>query len=388
MLNIARTELSLSRPGKSLRGLGLGATTSRICMIADVLSWSVQQNIPLQDTLKSLPFCKRADSRLFGLFVGLAWLLSPFFLFVPLPWLKDVAWSYRIRRLINGLDKGEKLSHLLRRHFLRCFPDFYILGIQKAETENRLDVALPILADQLNYPCDVARERKAELFFVLSKIFHSALLLLFLTMIIVPRFQVIFHDLCGSSALLPFEQLSHVAGILAEILAFMVFVILILPGLGRAGEFLLTHMPFLGADLKRFALGDVARSMAAFLRQGDDVITAAEWSLKANPSHWVRKRLAVCIAQMKQGIRWEQAWIAMDIGRPLDKWVIANAAYRDDPVSGFEILSEWLQQETELSTRRIERWLDPVCTLMMALVVGAVAYFVFSTLIGIMYGLM
>jgi len=391
MFSIAGTDLSLSAQDDSFQGLGLNAETSRTCMIADVLSWGVQHKLQLQESLKSLPFYRCVDRPRFKLLVCLGWLLGPFTFMLPLPWLIDVSWSYRVRRFIRGLDKGEKLSCLLRKHFRRNFPEFYLLGVEKAEMENRLETALPVLAYQLNYPCNVARERKVEIFFILKKILITVIMILFIVTNIAPKFQAIFQDLCGSGQSMPFMKITAVLGPLAQIALFAVFtvvLILLLPSFGKVGECVIMRLPVLSRDMKRFVLADLARSMAAFLKQGDDIVTAAEWSLKATRSMWMKQRLEKCIQQIKNGISWDKAWQSMDIGRPLDQWVISNAALREDPASGFQLLAEWLQQETELSARRVERWADPICTLVIALIVGSIAYSVFSALIGVAASLM
>lgn len=388
MFSIARTDLTLSLPTASFQGMGLRSRMSRVCMIADTLSWAVRHNIPLQQALPSLPFCRRLDVPLFGALVVLGWMFGPFLLMLPFPWLMDLSWSSRIGRLIKDIDKGEKLSVSLRKNFRRKFPKFYLLGVEKAESENRLDTALPILAHQLNYPCSVARERKIELFFVLKKFFVTVLMITFITTNVAPKFHEIFQELCGTVPPAGFMPLAAIMGALARIAIWAVVLILVLPRLGSLGEVVLLRLPVFGSDLKRFILGDLARSMAAFVRQGDDVVSAAEWSLKATRSHWMKKRLGKFISSVRDGARWEKAWLDMKVGRSLDQWVIANAALREDPASGFELLAAWLHQETELSTKRLERWVDPISTLAIALLVGTLCYYVFSALIAVIHGLL
>ena len=378
----------LSAPTESSRGLGLRRNASRACMLADTLSWAVRRGIPVKKALLTVPFYRNPRHCPTPVLRGLLWLLSPCLLFLPVPWLLDIRWSIRLERVGRDLDAGYSLSDAFHRRLRRRFPRFYLVGMARAEAEGRLETALPVLAYQLNYPCEVADARRRELFFVLAKLIWVAAFVGFISTTLVPRVESIvgsYPDIRHAARFpLPLGLFSSVLGNAIWILFLFLFVV---PRLGVVGEYILLYLPVVGRDLRRFAVGDAVRGMAAFVRQGDDIATAAEWSVHAAGSHWMRRRLKRFVRDVRNGVRWDEAWIRMNVGKPIDRWVIRNAAAREDPASGFELLAEWLHQETEMSTRRIQQFIDPIFTLGVAAIVGVVCVYTFSSLIQILYSL-
>jgi type II secretory pathway component PulF len=373
------------------RGMELAGNQAFAGMFADTLSWAVRRGIPLHEALKTLPFYKRmpvsASASVFVLSLIFRRRVIRF-LGHYMPSLFALSWSARIRLLTKALNKGENLGPSLQRYFKSLLPDFYILGVTKAEAQRRLDIALPLLADQLNYPAGLSIKLQQEVTLVLTKIISSAGILIFLCMTIVPKFAMIFSDLSGASPAfaLPFDL--HTIAVALQWLGILVVILLVLPKLGAGGEYMLLRIPIAGTIMKRVRLADAARSMAAFTGLGCDITVAAEWSTEAARSHWIKGRLAVFLQKVRSGARWEDAWCSMEIDSPLDQWVIRSAASREDPVSGFELLAEWLHQDLYASVCRLERWIDPLTTIVTAILVGSIAYWMFSNLINIMYSLM
>jgi type II secretory pathway component PulF len=385
MLGFAGSDVCLTPMPAEARGIGLNRDVSRACMVADALAWAVRKSIPLPDALRTLPFYKRVltpSGR-----AGTAWrvmrnVLLPF---NPFFWLMNIRWSWNLGLVIRDIEKGELLSSALERNCAGYFPGFYFMGIAKAEAENRLETALPVSARQLSYPASVASERKMEITFIAWKLVTVGYIVSFMIAAIAPRFSMIFSDLVEQE--LPyqgsFEQLVMHASVLVKGILLISLSILILAKSRGFGEYVLMAIPVVGRERRLFLVSDVARSMTSFLRQGEDVVAAAEWSIRSTRSNWMRKRLECFLESMRSGTRWDDAWIQIKVGTPLDDWLIKNSALRQDPASGFELMSQWAHQEVEFMTRRIERWADPVFTIVIALIVGAMAYSVFSTLISI-----
>jgi len=372
-------ELMLSTPADSYTGIGLNRDTSRACMVADTLAWAVSHAIPIPEALKSLPFYKNIPSPSQRWRARLTTLRDLFIPFHPLFWLVNIRWSWNLRLVIQDLEKGEPLSAALERNLRRYFPGFYLMGIAKAESDRHLDTALPVLARQLNFPASVASERKMEFAFAAWKTLIAVQILFFIIVMVVPKFDMIFEDLLGSAPPV-MGPTAVVTGSILKISIFVLVTIFILSRIEGIGEYVLLHIPFVRQERKRFILCDLARSMAVFIRQGEDLLAAAEWSMKSTRSHWLRKRLDVFIASLRNGEDWVEAWANMKLGRALDEWLIRNAAVRQDPASGFELLAQWLHQEIEFTTRRLEKWIDPCYTLAIALIVGNIAYHVVLSL--------
>ena len=382
MLDYTGSDLALSSASESTTGLGLSRDVSRSCMVADTLAWAVAHGIPIPEALATVPFYVRLPSR--RLRHGLTRLRDSLVPFRPFAWFANTRWSWNLGLVIQDLGKGDPLSAALERHLGRDLPGFYLMAVAKAERDQRLDTALPVLARQLNFPAAVASERKIEFFFAAWKIFIALNVLLFISVTVIPKFGYILEDLEGTTPAL-LAPVAAMAGLVLKVAIFTLVCVWILSKLEGIGEYVLLHVPWLGREWKRFILTDLARSMAVFLRQGDDVLTAAEWSIKSTRSQWLRKRLDRFVAELRAGGAWVEEWSRMGLGDPLSEWLVRSAAAREDPASGFELLAEWLHQEIALTTRRLERWIDPCSTLLIALVVGFLAHHVFTSVTSIIY---
>lgn len=390
MLDYTGDELIFSTGSERSAAMGFNRDQSRACMVADTLAWAVTHHIPLHEALRGLPFYR--DRR-----IGprgrraLAFLRDLFIPFRPFFWIMNMRWSYHVRVIIEDLENGEPLSSTLERNLGRHFPGFFLMALARAEREKRLEAALPLLARQLSFPASVASDRKAELSVGILKILFAFQILTFVTIAVLPKFEEIVRDLLEepfSASAISFWNtrflFKYILGV-GFAIASVLFIVCHIEGIG---EYVVLRLPVIGRDLRCFLLSDLARSMAAFLRQGEDIVTSAEWSLKATRSYWLRKRLQRFTEEVRRGTNWLDAWSNIGLQRPLDDWLIRNAAARQDPASGFDLMAQWLHQEIQLTTRRLERWIDPCFTLIVAAVVLALAWQVFSLFTGILWGMM
>ena len=359
--------------------LGYTRHGSRACMLADTLAWAVARDVPLDDALVSLPFflgMPVPSWRVRRHFTLLKWALWPFRCVM---WWVTLRWSWYLGAFMKDLESGQTLHRSLTLSMSRQFPRFYLQGVARAEAEGRLETALPILARQLRFPSTVFGERKASLLLGGWRLLMTLWVILFMTSAVVPKFDAIFEDLLGRSH----PALSVYFGTSGEVLAWIIagaIGVFLYSKLPVIGEYILFLIPGVGRERKRLVLSELASSMAVFLRQGGDVLSAAEWSMETTRSTWLRGRLRRFIAAMKAGTSWADAWSQMDLPPGLDAWIVKQAATREDPAGGFELMAEWLYQEIHLVTRRINRWFEPCCTLVFAVVVGLMAWQVFALL--------
>ena len=130
----------------------------RICMLADTISWAATHNIPLPDALRGLPFTTENKLRTAKTTSVITWLLRPLLaLYSPQVYF-NTRWSAKVSRLCADLNRGLPLSIGLRDHFKRMLPEFYLVGVERAEAKGTLPTALPLLANQMRLPYDLAAQ--------------------------------------------------------------------------------------------------------------------------------------------------------------------------------------------------------------------------------------
>lgn len=277
--------------------------------------------------------------------------------------------------MIRYIEKGEPLSRAITRSAGRYFPGFYLAGIARAEQKGCLDTALPLLARQLESSAEISTRRKAAWGLVRLRLLAMVPLAFLMWIFIMPVFRDMYEGLGGSANNRP--AIYGIVMNLLQIALVCAAVWWVISKNRKIREKIIFLLPVYGADYRRYVMGDLACGMAAFLRQGEDVVSAAKWNLKATRSPWLRARIDRFIATVSGGANWAEAWNSEVALTPFEQWLINNASLREDAHGGFEFLAEWLQQEVEFTTRKIEKWADPLAVIILGIVVGLIAWSAF-----------
>ena len=361
--------------------------TPRVCMLADTLGWAATHNIPLAESLRGLPFTSENKVRTAKTTSVITWLLRPLLaLYSPQVYF-DTRWSAKVAHLRSDLNSGLPLSISLRKHFKKLLPEFYLVGVERAEAGGTLPAALTLLADQMRLPYDLAAKcTQAHLFTTVRVIGTSYILIAVLTTV-VPKLNMIFADLAGTSPIAALDPVFTAITLGLGGLILLMLAPFLLLKLGRFGEDVLQAIPILGKQIRRIMLADFARSMDVFISQGDDLVTATRWSQKTARSFWMRNATQSFLKAVEGGQRWDKAWIALAPGTGLDDWIISNAAAREDPASGFALLAEWTREDLAAAARRLHIWLEPVTTFLMGAVVLLLAYSAFHALNSVVFAM-
>lgn len=347
--------------------------------VADALAAAVRFRIPILDALRCLQTDLRTTSA-----IGRFWNkhgcdVTSCLSFAR--WLPGVRWSILLQGLIGDLTDGMPLGLALERRMGTHFPRYYVLALQKAETENQLEAVLPLMAKRMQYQRWVVDDR----------IPYMPLLVWQLSMILLVFFghqafimPILFEMPLGFGVAPPQLALALMAGLNAVIkLAFGIgLVLFLLMKIGWLREALLPWIPFVAKDKRRLLVRDLAQSMGVFLSTGEDVVTAAGWSLKATTSPWLKRRLGTFVDRITNGENWGLAWEHMQLGAYTYPWLIVNAAARQDPLDGFECLAEWLHQDISHTTRFVRRWLTPCLVIVLGTFVLTIAGTFFLVLSG------
>lgn len=384
MLNTLPLAATSPNPSRTTHSLPHG----RAAMLADALAWAVRHELPLSDALDTLPYYRYGRRR--GKPRSRLW---PHVTDVVLPgrnrvFIADHAWSNSLDDLKAALDRGERLSVALSTCFGRALPGYFVLGVAKAEEDGSLETTFPLLAAQMNQPGWASNQITTSLVLAAYRLIAAWLVLSFLATSIMPRYEEIFLDFGGEGLGLAWYTVQSSAQWAAALLFPVI-------GLGTAlyvvwrftslGDFVVAYTPGLRRMRKRVLLADLCRAMRAFMLEGSDLLTAARWSRAATRSDWMKRRIDCFLEGLQQGTYWVDAWQEMKLGDDLDHFILRNAGAREDAASGFEQLAEWLHYQNLHAVRKIEIWLDPVVTLLTAVLVGMICVTVFRVLASIMY---
>ena len=291
-------------------------------------------------------------------------------------------WQRLLRGVIADLENGERLSLAMRR-LQRYLPTHFIPALATAEENNCVAAALPVLCEGIG-----VRERAQSvcrgafaypLGELIPLVFISSLVLIF----IFPRVCMVSGELTGQYGLeaVPLLRSYIIAGdfIQRHFILFLLCLVATVAAnavFGRqqtlAGirEAVVFSLPAIGPLYRDLAGLELAQSMAGFLASGNGLLASARGSLSASRSPGVRARLRTFIDAVEQGAFWADAWERSSLGDPLQTWMVRNAAAREDPVSGFRSLTEWLTEQAQRHADRSCRWVETTGILLNTVIAG------------------
>ena len=365
------------------RGGHVDQEGSYAAMLADNLAWAVRQNIPLEEALLALPFYQKWLRKLPRWLVnGLFGLSYPFlFAIPPSNIFTKIRWTWRVQKMAGLIRAGYPLHVALEKSFKYYFPGFYHAGVERAEQEGRLPEMLPVLAEQLSYPRWVAAERIALSALTWAKSLVFVLILWFLCLIILPKFDHLFYQLAGSEGAQYFPAVFHYIGAPFFGIGFTVIGLLVfLSYMPEIGDRIRLFSPLARRDTQRFMMLEFARGMVANLQSGDDMVTAGKWVEKSTRRPMLKRKVRQFVVRMEKGEHWFDAWKGIGLGSDMDHWIMHNGALREDPISAFDTVCDWMLNDIGTATRRFVAWSDPVMTVLMgwlllALGVGVFRFF-------------
>jgi len=310
-------------------------------------------------------------------------------------WRSDIvrtAWRDRFEKIADDLERGVALSETLERHAGKYMPPHFVVALRAAERRERLAQVVPMLARTVNDSLAARVSWRAALVYPVVLFATMFTILSGLMVFIVPKFAKIFDEMLPGEPLpLPtnlvilasnFLKNYLVLGLAAGMALFLLVSVakrvrMLQPFCEQLG-FL---VPFAGTTKRRLATLDAVHLMAGLIAAGEDMADAAECGASAARSAWVRRRLARFAQGVAAGRPWTDEWRKMRLGTPLHDWVIVNAAAREAPREGFELLTTWLAADIARRTRRMLILIEPCLMLCNAIVIGTVVYSLFLPLI-------
>jgi type II secretory pathway component PulF len=383
---------------------------------AILLGWAAQRNIPFHEALKTLPH------------------VEPKF-----PFLRNI-YGVQLGLAIRDLEKGATLSAAISARLSKYLSPYYVAAVRKAEMDGRLAHILPQMTGVGRYSACVREYLKASLLYPSIQIPMAITFVSTLYIFIFPMFIKIFNELLEGIPPPPLMQilsysvgnlLVHVRqiatfllwivfapiriwfdgtgggafsnsgwGLLFAVVLQIVFLIfipylyfkvflkilnMIFAPMTDIFHSALFRLPLLGGQIRNFVLLELSSSTAALVKAGHDVGEAARWNAEIFPRKWIRRKIAKFADAVEQGEYWPDAWEAMGLCTPSQNWIIRNAASRENPAQGFEILSEWLDSQINRTNRVILIVTENFGILLSAVFVGFFAFTIVQILQAMIY---
>ena len=397
---------------------------ARSAAVLDALAWGVERKQHLPDVLRSLPMYTGVLGPFPGLFSPLKpfirllfWPAAPLW-FLPLliigvvvsrmlgagmfvayiailplvilPLLVPIGrlrWSWNLTNLCTDLEAGRPLGEALEANLRRHYPGYVFAAISQAEEAGILESALPRLAEKIRYQREVAKSRSLPMNYTMIKILATAYVMVFISIVIMPKFEEIFKDVLGPDAVLPFvTQLMMGSSrslflLLIILLLCAFFTVLMCTRIPIVGPWIAGKVPFLKRDQHRQELAEASGSMATFLEQGLSMEEAADASFASTRNHNLFTKMNMFADKVREGVPWRDAWSQAGLGTEAEQWVLKNAEIREQPAAAFRQLQAWAKDDIDRVSRLLFRWLDPLTTVLFGAIIAAIVLGMFLPLI-------
>lgn len=403
---------------------------ARSAAVLDALAWGVERKQHLPDVLRSLPmytgvlgslprllsggkpfirqFFWSADplwfipvllvglgvSRMFGAGVFVAYIaILPLVIIPLLVPIGRLRWSWNITNICTDLEEGRPLGETLEANLRRHYPGYVFAAISQAEETGTLETALPRLAEKIRYQREVAKSRGLPMNYTLIKILISVNVMIFMSIVILPKFEEIFQDVLGPDAALPLASQWIIASsrsvfmLLLLLLIGILFTVLMCARIPIFGPKVARKIPWLKRDQHRQELAEASGSMATFLEQGLTMEEAADWSTTATRDASLIAKMGAFTDGIRAGTPWRDAWAEAGFGTESEQWILKNAELRERPAAAFRQLQNWAKDDIDRVSRLLFRWLDPLTTIVFGVIVAVTVLGIFLPLIELAKGL-
>lgn len=380
MINIHRASdigTPPSQGGGPFRGQALPPGDANLSLFADTLAWAVCHGIPLEEALATL---------VRPVTTGPTHVLSA----VPRSRAKRFAGD--LQRLLRVLRAGIPLADALEQTMSSLLPGFFIRGVARAQRDNRLAEVLPLLADQITRRSRVGTIVRHVGAHVAVQAVGAFMTLLFVVGRVAPHIAEIMQEISGRPGKdTRFALATSVfEAIVAISLLTAVLGLALIKGRRRlwCERWVILKLPVIGRHYRRKVVADAARELTVLLREGQDLVPAVGCVANTTPSAWLQREMVRFGRRLHGGEHWAVAWESLDAADDFSRWAVRNAAQREDPAAGFEILADHYQDELDTCMARTSALVGPLSLLVLAIPVALLIYAVFAALIDLIHVLL
>ncbi|MFT5130302.1 MAG: type II secretory pathway component PulF [Rhodothermales bacterium] len=339
--------------------------------LMSAIAFGIEEGRPTDEVLE--PLTKARMSELTWL---LMFMLGPvFFLLFRSYWDNEI-FSFRLRRVIDGLRDGQPLAKLLRRHMKRWVPAHHCQALEDAEETGQLRETVAILAQK---PPRMRITNPALLVYGLMLYAGVA----FLLTIIFPKFMRIYPP-----ALSTFDGLFFLTAMAS--LRFLWLPLLGIPFFlawrhSSTRETILLRVPKIGAAWKQEGLREAANGIAVALDHGHDIGSAIALAGQTCRFRRHRRMLASSASRIAAGQAWPEALAKSGFFDSFSMWMLVCAAATERPQAGFRSVADWCGSEAKRAHRCYARFTRSVGLLCCACFTGLFTCGIFSALVSMIH---
>jgi len=275
--------------------------------------------------------------------------------------------------VVDKLREGASLSDALT-HYPRVFPNFFVAMVRAGELSGELSRTLDEAATFYERSFTLRQRLAGAVAYPLFLLVFSVLVVIFLLTFVLPRFTALFAQM---NVPLPWvtRVVLAMAGFFGSywwaVLAVLVALVLLFvaDGMGVRDR-LLIALPGIGGAVRVGAYALLARTLAVFYAAGVPLLDALGAAKDVIGNAALGQELEEVRARLREGLSLSQALAEGGTFPPLLVQTVAVGEATGSLDAVLEKLADFYQMDLEQALQRLERSLEPILILAMAVVVG------------------
>jgi len=310
---------------------------------------------------------------------------------------RDRVLKNTINKIADSVQSGSTFSDALALH-PRIFNNLYVSMVKAGEVGGVLELVLTRLAEFQEKAAKIKNKILAAMVYPGIVITMAMGILSFLLVFIVPRFEVIFHDLLGDKPLPPVTRfvigasgfMQHHGLILVGAVVVIVTVYKFI-GRTRRGRLIIDHfklrMPLFGNLNRKTAISRFARTLGTLVTSGVPILQALNITRETAGNAAVAAAISHVHDSVKEG---ESIVQPLEASRVFPPMVVSMVDVGEETGKLPEMLlkvADVYDDEVDNAVVALTSMLEPLMIVFLAVIVGTIVLALFTPLISIITGL-
>ena len=310
---------------------------------------------------------------------------------------RDKLMKNTINKIADSVQSGSTFSDALALH-PRIFNDLYVNMVKAGEVGGVLELVLTRLSEFQEKAAKIKNKVIAAMVYPGIVMTMAMGIMGFLLVFIVPRFEVIFHDLLGDKPLPPVTRfVIGVSGSLKNhglvILGVVVAVVTLYKFIGRTRRGRLAidtfklRMPLFGNLNRKTAISRFARTLGTLVTSGVPILQALNITRETAGNAAIARAIAQVHDSVKEG---ESIVQPLEASRVFPPMVVSMVDVGEETGKLPEMLlkvADVYDDEVDNAVVALTSMLEPIMIVFLAVIVGTIVLALFTPLISIITGL-
>jgi type IV pilus assembly protein PilC len=306
---------------------------------------------------------------------------------------RDKLMKKTIDKLADSVQSGSTFSDALALH-PKIFSDLYVSMVKAGEVGGVLELVLTRLSEFQEKAARIRNKILSAMVYPIIVMTMALGILCFLLVFIVPRFEVIFHDLLGDKPLPPATRfVLGVSGFMQHhgliLLGAVVAIVVIYNFIGRTRKGRLAidsfklRMPLFGNLNRKTAISRFARTLGTLVTSGVPILQALNITRETAGNAAIARAIARVHDSVKEG---ESIVQPMEASKVFPAMVVSMVDVGEETGKLPEMLLK-IAEVYDDEVAALTSMLEPIMIVFLAVIVGTIVLALFTPLISIITGL-